>query len=56
MTLTVEPIVSAGSKDTSLLSDGWTMVTVDNSLAAQFEHTVLVTEDGCEILTDRTNL
>ncbi|HEY9741409.1 MAG TPA: type I methionyl aminopeptidase [Coleofasciculaceae cyanobacterium] len=56
MTLTVEPIVNAGSKDTSLLSDGWTMVTVDNSLSAQFEHTVLVTEDGCEILTDRTNL
>lgn len=56
MTLTVEPIVSAGSKDTSLLSDGWTMVTVDNSLAAQFEHTLLVTEDGYEILSDRTNL
>ena len=56
MTLTVEPIVSAGSKDTSLLPDQWTMVTVDNSLAAQFEHTVVVTEDGCEILTDRINL
>ncbi len=56
MTLTVEPIVSVGSKDTSLLPDDWTMVTVDNSLAAQFEHTVVVTEDGCEILTDRTNL
>ena len=52
MTLTVEPIVSVGSKDTSLLPDEWTMVTVDNSLAAQFEHTVVVTEDGCEILTD----
>jgi methionyl aminopeptidase len=56
MTLTVEPIVSVGSKDTSLLPDRWTMVTVDNSLAAQFEHTVVVTEDGCEILTNRTNL
>src|SRR4028118_208980 len=56
MTLTVEPIVSAGSKDTSLLPDQWTMVTVDNSLAAQFEHTVVVTEDGCEILTNRINL
>jgi methionyl aminopeptidase len=56
MTLTVEPIVSAGSKDTSLLPDQWTMVTVDNSLAAQFEHTLVVTEDGCEILTNRTNL
>ncbi len=56
MTLTVEPIVSAGSKDTSLLPDEWTMVTVDNSLAAQFEHTVLVTEDGYEILTNRQHL
>ena len=56
MTITIEPIVSAGSKDTQLLPDGWTMVTVDSSLAAQFEHTVLVTEDGCEILSDRTNL
>lgn len=54
MTLTVEPILSAGSKQTHLLSDGWTVVTADHSLAAQFEHTVLVTEDGCEILSDRT--
>jgi methionyl aminopeptidase len=56
MTLTIEPILSAGSKDTRLLPDGWTVVTADNSLAAQFEHTVLVTEDGCEILSDRTTL
>jgi methionyl aminopeptidase len=56
MTITIEPIVSAGSKDTDLLADGWTMVTADNSLAAQFEHTVLVTQDGCEILSDRTHL
>jgi methionyl aminopeptidase len=53
MTITIEPIVSAGSKHTRLLPDDWTIVTVDNSLAAQFEHTVLVTEDGCEILTLR---
>ena len=53
MTITIEPIVSAGSKHTQLLPDGWTIVTVDNSLAAQFEHTVLVTQDGCEILSDR---
>jgi methionyl aminopeptidase len=52
MTLTIEPILSAGSQHTRLLPDKWTIVTVDNSLAAQFEHTVLVTEDGCEILTD----
>ena len=56
MTLTIEPILCAGSKETRLLPDGWTVVTADDSLAAQFEHTVLVTQDGCEILTDRTTL
>ena len=56
MTLTIEPILCAGSKETRLLPDGWTVVTADDSLSAQFEHTVLVTEDGCEILTDRTTL
>ncbi|HEY9637537.1 MAG TPA: type I methionyl aminopeptidase [Coleofasciculaceae cyanobacterium] len=56
MTITIEPIVSSGSKHTRLLPDRWTIVTVDNSLAAQFEHTVLVTEDGCEILSDRTKV
>jgi methionyl aminopeptidase len=56
MTLTIEPILCAGSKETRLLPDGWTVVTADDSLAAQFEHTVLVTEGGCEILTDRTKL
>lgn len=56
MTLTIEPILCAGSKETRLLPDGWTVVTADDSLSAQFEHTVLVTEDGCEILTDRTML
>ncbi len=53
MTLAIEPIVNAGSKITRTLRDRWTVVTVDNSLSAQFEHTVLVTADGCEILTDR---
>jgi methionyl aminopeptidase len=56
MTLAIEPIVNAGSKHTKTLSDKWTAVTVDNSLSAQFEHTVLVTETGSEILTDRTNV
>jgi len=56
MTITIEPIVSAGSKHMQLLPDGWTIVTADNSLAAQFEHTVLVTQDGCEILSDRTKV
>lgn len=53
MTLAIEPILNAGSKHTRILSDRWTAVTVDNSLSAQFEHTVLVTETGYEILTDR---
>jgi methionyl aminopeptidase len=56
MTLAIEPIVNAGSKFTRILSDRWTAVTVDNALSAQFEHTVLVTADGYEILTDRTQL
>lgn len=56
MTLAIEPIVNAGSKVTRILADKWTAVTADNSLSAQFEHTVLVTEDGYEILTDRTKL
>lgn len=54
MTLAIEPIVNAGSKVTKILSDRWTAVTVDNNLSAQFEHTVLVTDTGSEILTDRT--
>lgn len=54
MTLAIEPIVNAGSKLTRTLADRWTAVTKDNSLSAQFEHTVLVTSDGYEILTDRS--
>jgi methionyl aminopeptidase len=56
MTLAIEPIVNAGSKITRTLADKWTVVTVDRSLSAQFEHTVLVTETGYEILTDRTHV
>jgi methionyl aminopeptidase len=56
MTLAIEPIVNAGSKVTRTLSDRWTAVTVDNALSAQFEHTVLVTDNGYEILTDRTKV
>jgi methionyl aminopeptidase len=56
MTLAIEPIVNAGSKYTKVLGDRWTVVTVDKSLSAQFEHTVLVTETGYEILTDRTKI
>lgn len=56
MTLAIEPILNAGSRHTRTLSDRWTAVTVDNSLSAQFEHTVLVTDTGYEILTDRSKL
>ena len=53
MTLAVEPILNAGSKDCRTLKDRWTVVTEDGSLSAQWEHTIAVTSDGCEILTDR---
>ncbi|MEO0536078.1 MAG: type I methionyl aminopeptidase [Cyanobacteria bacterium P01_A01_bin.123] len=53
MTLAVEPILNAGSRHTRTLSDRWTVVTVDRALSAQYEHTVLVTEAGHDILTDR---
>ncbi|MBW4638928.1 MAG: type I methionyl aminopeptidase [Gloeocapsa sp. UFS-A4-WI-NPMV-4B04] len=56
MTLAIEPILNAGSRFTRTLSDRWTAVTVDNSLSAQFEHTVLVTDTGYEILTDRSKV
>jgi methionyl aminopeptidase len=56
MTLAIEPILNAGSKHTRTLRDRWTVVTMDNSLSAQFEHTVLVTDTGYEILTDRAKL
>ena len=51
MTITVEPMVNAGSRHVRLLSDGWTVVTKDHSSSAQWEHTVLVTGSGHEVLT-----
>jgi methionyl aminopeptidase len=51
MTFTVEPMVNAGKRHVRLLADGWTVVTKDRSLSAQWEHTVLVTEHGYEVLT-----
>ena len=53
MTLAVEPIVNEGSKYCKTLEDNWTVITKDSKLSAQWEHTILVTKDGCEILTDR---
>lgn len=51
MTFTIEPMVNAGKRFTKLLPDGWTVVTKDHSLSAQWEHTVLVTNTGVEVLT-----
>jgi methionyl aminopeptidase len=54
MVFTVEPMINAGRPETQLLKDGWTVVTRDRSLSAQFEHTVLVTENGHELLSAGT--
>jgi methionyl aminopeptidase len=51
MAFTIEPMVNLGGPEVRRLTDGWTVVTADGSLSAQFEHTVLVTSDGCEVLT-----
>ena len=53
MTFTIEPMVNAGKRHTKLLRDGWTVVTKDHSLSAQWEHTILVTDTGHEVLTRR---
>ncbi len=55
MCFTIEPMINAGKANCSVLKDGWTVVTKDRSLSAQWEHTLLVTEDGCEVLTLRNN-
>jgi len=51
MPFTIEPMINAGKPHTRLLPDGWTVVTKDHSLSAQWEHTIVVTDDGSEILT-----
>ena len=51
MTFTIEPMINVGSFRTKTLKDGWTAVTVDGKLSAQYEHSLAVTKDGCEILT-----
>lgn len=55
MCFTIEPMINVGRRHTRVLADGWTAVTKDRSLSAQWEHTLLVTETGCEILTLRQN-
>lgn len=51
MTFTIEPMINAGKRNVKLLPDGWTVLTKDRSLSAQWEHTVLVTDTGFEVLT-----
>ena len=51
MTFTIEPMINAGKREIKELGDGWTIVTRDHSLSAQWEHTVLVTKTGFEVLT-----
>jgi len=53
MTFTIEPMINLGVHDVEVLDDDWTAVTADRKLSAQFEHTLLVTDTGCEILTAR---
>jgi methionyl aminopeptidase len=51
MTFTIEPMINVGTGDWEMLDDGWTVVTADGQLSAQFEHTLAITEDGPEILS-----
>ena len=53
MTFTIEPMINVGRRHTKVLKDGWTVVTKDHSLSAQWEHTILVTANGYEVLTLR---
>jgi len=53
MTFTIEPMINIGKRHIKLLSDNWTVITKDRSLSAQWEHTLLVTQTGCEVLTRR---
>lgn len=55
MTFTIEPMINAGKRHVKLLPDNWTVVTKDRSLSAQWEHTILVTSDGHEVLTRRVD-
>lgn len=54
MTFTIEPMINAGKRHVKLLQDDWTVVTKDKKLSAQWEHTILVTDNGHEVLTRRT--
>ena len=51
MTLTIEPMINEGTPEIRFLEDGWTVVSADGKLSAQYEHTIAVSSSGCEILT-----
>jgi methionyl aminopeptidase len=55
MCFTIEPMVNVGKRHTKLMKDGWTVLTKDRSLSAQWEHTLLVTDNGVEVLTLRSD-
>ena len=55
MIFTIEPMINLGNYETKILNDGWTAVTKDKSLSAQFEHTIGVTENSCEVFTQLNN-
>ncbi|HVX23840.1 MAG TPA: type I methionyl aminopeptidase [Candidatus Saccharimonadales bacterium] len=55
MTIAIEPMVTLGTDHVYLMPDGWTIKTADGSMAAHFEHSILITEDGAEIITKRSN-
>ena len=55
MTFTIEPMINGGKSGTKLKRDGWTVETIDGRLSAQWEHTIAVTADGCEVFTARTD-
>ena len=55
MVLAIEPMLTLGRRDICILDDDWTIETIDNSPAAHYEHTIVVTEDGYEILTGGKN-
>ena len=52
VTFTIEPLLSEGTSQVAILEDDWTAVTIDHTRTAQAEHTVLITDSGCEILTE----
>jgi methionyl aminopeptidase len=54
MVFTIEPMINIGGYEVEVLADKWTAVTLDGSLSAQFEHTIVVTKTGCEVLTKRS--